>query len=63
MTYINSNKYKIVLSSEFLSELDNTYNYLIYTFKEPELAKKLQRKLTIALSSLQVFPARHLNLL
>lgn len=62
MTYLNTKQYKIIWSSDFLSELDNIYNYLIYKFKEPQIAKKLKKKITTTLSSLQFFPSRHLNL-
>lgn len=62
MAYINNKKYKIVLSPEFSYEVTNIYNYFIFNFKEPQIAKNLRRKITIALSSLQFFPSRHLNL-
>lgn len=62
MANINNIKYNIVLSPEFSSEATNIYNYLIFILKEPELAKKLRRKITNSLSSLQVFPGRYLNL-
>ena len=62
MDHVNILKYKIVLSPEFSYEATNIYNHLIYNFNKPELAKKLRRKITNALSSLQFFPGRYLNL-
>lgn len=49
-------KYKIIWSPEFKIELTRIVDYMYFTLKEPQIARKFYRKILETLNTLRFFP-------
>lgn len=52
-------KYKVVMSNQAEKELSNIITYISQVLLEPNIAKNLLKKLTLAINNLENFPEKY----
>ena len=57
-----TNKYKVILTSRFKRNLQDIYDYIAFSLKEPDVANELYLKVIKFVLDLEFFPKRYSRL-